>query len=211
MSSVAGEIRIDLLTNAARFKADMREAGRDGFVSFQEEFQKFKRGFDTQKQVMERSVAETRAWKSALADLNKDGRGLFNPQDLMLTGANTGKDQSLRNQMRWKEMLPWGNSMRVELSREAAETAAAIGDSKQKVIHSLASATRDIAYQVGDRAGLGGMVSSMGALAMGHPLITAGAIAGGFTLKTFLDRQNLAQNVRRESLMLGQGRNPQAG
>ena len=141
MGSVASEIRIDILANAARFKADMREAGREGFGSFQDEFKKFQRSFDAQKQVMERSVAETRAWKSAMVDLNKD-RGLFSPQDLMLTGA-AGKDQALRNSMRWKEMLP-GNSMRVELTREAAETAAAIGASKQTVIRSLAGAEAEL-------------------------------------------------------------------
>ena len=121
MPSVASQIRIDILANAARFKADMREAGREGFGSFQDEFKKFQRSFDAQKQVMERSLAETRAWKMAMVDLNKD-HSLFSPQDLMLAGA-AGKDQGLSNSMRFKEMLPWGNSMRVELTREAAETA----------------------------------------------------------------------------------------
>jgi hypothetical protein len=142
MPSVASQIRIDILANAARFKADMREAGREGFGSFQDEFKKFQRSFDAQKQVMERSLAETRAWKMAMVDLNKD-HSLFSPQDLMLAGA-AGKDQGLSNSMRFKEMLPWGNSMRVELTREAAETAAAIGASKQTVIRSLAGAEAEL-------------------------------------------------------------------
>ena len=90
MSSVASQIRIDILANAARFKADMREAGRDGFGSFNEEFKKFQREFDAQKQTMERSVAETRGWKASMANLFKGGGG-FNPQDLMLTWRQHGQ------------------------------------------------------------------------------------------------------------------------
>ena len=102
-------------------------------------------------------------------------------------------------------MLPWGNSMRTDLTREAAETAAAIGKSKQTVIRSLAAASKDIASEAGNAAGLGGLMSGVGRFAMGHPLITAGAMAAGFTLKSYLDRQRLGEEVGRNAIMLGQG------
>jgi hypothetical protein len=143
MSSVASEIRIDILANSARFTAGMREAGQ-GLGSFNDEFNRTVKGFDTLKARMDRSAGEAKAWKSSMSQImGADSRGIMGGQDLMLGGA-AGGDVALANQTRWKSMLPWGNSMRVELTREAAETAAAIGAGSRRIGSSLVAAEREM-------------------------------------------------------------------
>ena len=60
-NSVAGQIRIDLIAQAAQFKAGIRE-GRQELGSFQEQFERFNRSFNSQKNIAARIGAEKDAW-----------------------------------------------------------------------------------------------------------------------------------------------------
>lgn len=213
--SVAGQIRIDLLTNAAQFKAGMREAGRDGFGGFQQEAEKFSRGGGSQKAIAESIQKEKDAWRTAMKSLREDVKQYsgFDPRgnsrDMLswygMEGSNRTGDQGLRNQTRWKSMLPFGMTMRTELSREAALTAAAIGDGKQKIVKSLSSAMGEIGMATANAGGFGGLAGTVGKFAMGHPLVTGLGLAGGFMAKQVHDRDVLAGETKAASRTLGQG------
>lgn len=199
--SVAGKIRIDLLTNVAQFKAGMREAGRDGLGGFREEAERFNRGFDSKRTVAKRTGSEQAAWRS----LSGPGGPMYEQGAFIVPRADAFKrDMGLANEIKAKSMLPWGNTLRSEMSREAALTAAAIGDHKQTMVNKLRQAAREIGGEAAQAGGLGGMATGLGRFAVGHPLITAGAMTAGFLIETARHRHNLALDVNREALMLGQ-------
>lgn len=204
--SVAGKIRIDLLTNVARFKADMREAGREGLGGFQEEVARFNKR-PTQKTLADNIGREKDAWKAAMTSARKEMEADFgkNRYDTLafnsLSRMNRTHDLAQETSVRMKSYLPWGMTLRTELSREAALTAAAIGNNKQTIVKALVTASGEIA----NAGGLGGFAGGLGRFAAGHPVAVAGIAAAGYTLKTALDRDRLAREVGRESVMLGTG------
>lgn len=211
--SVAGQIRIDLLANAARFKADMREAGREGLGGFQDEFNRVVRGFDAPKQLAARIQNAKDSWQVAMKSLRdeiKGDRTGADARDTMLRWygverMNPGGDLATQARIRARSYLPWGMTLRSEMSREAALTAAAIAENKQTIVKSLSAATREIAGQAAYSGGLGGVAATLGKFAMGHPLLVGAGLLAGGVLKTAFDRDELARNTDREAGILGQG------
>jgi len=203
-NSVAGQIRIDLLANAAQFKAGMREGGREGFGAFKGEAEKFDRWFNSRKSVADRMTKEQDSWVRAMRDggpLQKIG-GFLNGD---LSESQKAFSLQTRYGIRMRDYLPWGTSMRTELSREAAMTAAAIGASKQTVVNSLAKATKEISAEAATAGGLGGLVGTVGKFAMGHPLLVGAGLTAGFMAKQIHDRDILAGEMKAASRTLGQG------
>jgi len=70
----------------------------------------------------------------------------------MENNENIPVDQAQRNQTRWKSMIPWGNSYRTELTREAALTASALGSSANMVGASYQAAEKNVS---GERSLMG--------------------------------------------------------
>ena len=74
-NSVAGQIRIDLIAQAAQFNAGLRE-GKQGLGSFREEFERFSKSFDSQKNFESRMNTHAAAWKASVGDMRRfDGEG----------------------------------------------------------------------------------------------------------------------------------------
>jgi hypothetical protein len=204
MTSVAGQIRIDLLANSAQFKAGMREAGREGFGSFRDEAEKFDRWFESRKQVTARMGEEGANWQQAMYGA---GGAMHDPYGYGLsTAGDKGPSANSLTSLRARQLslLPWGTSMRTEMSREAALTAAAIGEAKQTVVNRLSRAAAEIGQEVGTAAGIGGPVGRVLGLANAHPVMALGTLALGYELEHVRQRYQLANEVRGESLMLGQ-------
>ena len=111
--SVAGKIRIDLLANAVQFQAGCREAGRS-LGDFESQVKSFDRQFNSQKNVAARINNEQAAFKGAY------GYG----------GANHGNlaaEIQRQSEIRWRGMLPTGNTAYSTLSRGEADQAAMFG------------------------------------------------------------------------------------
>ncbi len=210
-NSVAGQIRIDLLANVAQFKAGMREAGREGLGGFTEEAAKFNRGSKTQKSIAESISREKDAWRAGMTSARKEMEADFgkNRYDTLafnsLSRMNRTHDLAQERQIRIKSYSPWGMTMRTELSREAALTAAAIGEGKQKIVRSLTSAMGEIGMHTANAGGWGGVAGTVGRFAMGHPLLTGTALTAGFMAKQIHDRDILAGEIKAASRTLGQG------
>ena len=217
--SVAGKIRIDLLANVAQFKAGMREAGREGLGGFREEFDRTVKGFNTQKAISNRLDMQSGAWHAAMGDVltaNRPRGALRAPTYfgeaasafVSPWGPEPKVDQALRNEIKAKSMLPWGNTLRSEMSREAALTAAAIGEHKQTIVKRLAGASREIFNETATAgvraAGLGGPLGEALSVANRHPLAVAGAAVAGWEIERIRERYKLAHEVHGESLALGQ-------
>jgi hypothetical protein len=187
--SVAGKIRIDLLANVAQFKAGMREAGREGLGSFQEEVKRFNRSPGSQKTIAEAIGLEKTAWRTSMMEVRKERETLLGKdRDTMLRFNALGQmnarvDPALRREVRLKSYSPWGMTVRTELTREAALTAAAIGDGGRRITEAYGRAFRDMTRVAGGMGlpvyGLGGALRSAGRLAMAHPFLTAEGVAGG--------------------------------
>ncbi len=200
--SVAGKIRIDLLANAAQFNAGLRDASRS-MGDFYSEFDRLSKKYNSQKALADRAKKENDSWIEAMRGAKYGGDAPLKDSHGFL-GAFGGGDQELRNSLRYKSMIPWGNSLRTELSREAAETAALIGSKSKFIKNQLASAIKDMSIQAGDAAGFGGLIGTVGKFAAGHPILTAAALTGGYMVKQAFERDELARSIKRESLMLGQ-------
>jgi hypothetical protein len=151
-ASVAGQIRIDLLANVAQFKAGMREAGREGLGSFQEQVEKFDRWFDSRKSMASRTAKEGDSWVRAMRG---DGGPLQNVGGMW--GGMT-PDLALRREMRLRDQLPFGQSTWSTLSSADAARAAAIADPKQSLAKSFSSLGGHVGGMLG--GGLGGTIGS---------------------------------------------------
>ena len=122
---------------------------------------------------------EKDAWQSAMKELRPDfgmnARGSMLPWYSM-ERMNLRPDLAGQHRARVLEMLPWGMSTRVTLSREAALTAAAIGDGSKKIGHALVRARGDMASLAGEIGGAAGF----GSLArfFGSPLTMAAVAVG---------------------------------
>lgn len=211
MPSVAGQIRIDLLANAAGFNAGLREAGRS-LGGFTQEAEKVDRAMNSKKRVGERIQKEKDAWGAALKEIRPEIAAGRDKKQMLpwyslerMNLARDAEDIQRRNEMRLKGMLPWGMSMRTTMSREAMLTAQAIGEQKQTVVNALAKAGRELGVKAADGYGLGGAFRAVGGFAAAHPLAAAATVAGGFMLKTMMDRDDLARQTRANASILGQG------
>jgi hypothetical protein len=207
--SVAGKIRIDLLANAANFNAGLAE-GRRGMQDFQSTYERFNRSFESAKQRQARADTGKDAWRSATSDVYHSLPSSRKTTQRFLEFGALGvgdikPDQALRNDVRWKSMLPWGHSFRYTLSREAAETAAAIGDAKQTVVKRLASAASEIGQGAAGAAGLGGLLGGIRRFAANHPLVTAGAIGTGWAIKEIQEDNARARAARETANLTGAG------
>lgn len=123
MASVASQIRIDLLANAAGFNAGMRSGAREGYGGFREETEKFDRWFNSRKPLAERVAKEREAWQSAMGGHRSDVYSL-DYRDL----GSTALPNWLRREKAMSEArMPFGYSRRTSLGAEEAERAAVFG------------------------------------------------------------------------------------
>lgn len=202
-SSVAGSIRVDILADAARFKAGMQEAGREGFSGFEQEFQRFEKRFAGGKAIADRAQKEQSGWVKAMR--MGDGPGTKGPlADAHGFMGGASRDLGLAKEVRYKSMLPWGMSMRTEMSKEAALTAAAIGQESGKIVKGLSGAMREIGGTAAASAGYGGAFSAVGKFAAGHPVLTAATIGVGYVANQMRERDILAREVRKNAKISGQ-------
>jgi len=141
-ASVAGQIRIDFLANAAQFTAGTRDARRD-LGSFAEEYERTAGRVRQSQDALARDL-QTRAdaWRDAMRSLREDVRNYSgydprpNSRDMlgwyaMENLAASPVDLALRRQTRLRSLLPFGMSTRTELSRDEAEWAAMQGGQMQ--------------------------------------------------------------------------------
>jgi hypothetical protein len=162
-NSVAGQIRIDLLTNVARFKTDMREAGREGLGGFTQEFQKTQRAI-SQKSLAADIQGRKDAWQSAMRSLRGDiqqnsgfdQRG--NSRDMLswyaLENSNPSSgDPAYQRMSRLKGYLPSSQSTWTTLSAQEAAFAASQGS---------------MTGGKGGSSGFGSTVRGLGRLALGR-------------------------------------------
>ena len=205
-ASVAGQIRIDLIAEAAKFNAGLQSGGQ-ALGNFAEQAERVDRRLGSQKSLAEFAKREQDAWVRAM----RSGDGPLQNAHGFLGGLD--RDIGLVNQSRWKSMVPWGNSMRMELSREAAETAALIGSKQQVIVSRLRQAMTDIGMAGLRGGGVGGVVSAglmnaAGAV-MAHPLTAIGIGAAAYTAHRAYgvesQRDEYAREARNSALMLGQG------
>ena len=214
MASVAGQIRIDLLAEVAQFNAGMRTASQS-LGSFQDQAAKVDRELAKPNKTKENIQKEWSAWNASMKDLRGDVRDKsgFDPRgnsrDMLswysMERANATRDIGLHNEVRWKNMVPWGNTARVELSREAALTAAAVAGQGKQIANGFREAMKGIGESAAESYGLGGVFAKVGKFAMGHPLATGAAMAAGYVAKVAYERDAHAREVHESSLQLGQG------
>ena len=70
---------------------------------------------------------------------------------------NARNNMAEDNRIRFRAMVPWGNSLRTELTREAAETAALLGRQKQNLVREFSQAAQDLAAAGMGATGYGGV------------------------------------------------------
>ncbi len=222
MDNVAGTIRIDLLASAAQFNAGLREGGQ-GMGSFADEYEKHAGRIRQSAKALDEELQKRRSsWVEAMRGV---GGPLRNVDGMIGAGPNA-MDQATRNEVRHKEMVPWGMSYRTELSREAAATAAAIGEESQTVVKRLSEASHRmtevgrIAFGKGAMRPVGEMLGATEGFSLatkGIGLFTAGllvaheaaaglgeeinrireeAIKAGMTYDRFVVTNNLPQHSR---------------
>lgn len=197
-TSVAGQIRIDLLADVARFQAQMREAGR-AVGDFQSEFERRVRGFNAPKAMAHRAAQLREAWQSALTG---EGGPLHVRGGYPIDVRDAGRlvDEQLRREVRLRSMLPWGASLRTEMSREAALTAAAIAEHQRTIGLKLVEAARGINSAVGGIPLVGPALGLLNA----NPLLAIGGATVGAMMAQQRRENALAREVAREAKMLGQ-------
>jgi hypothetical protein len=207
-SSVAGQIRIDLIAQAAQFNAGLRE-GKQSLGSFQEQFEKLNRSFGSQKNIAARIGAEKDAWGAAMkglrGEISAGGNSMLPWYSLERMNARGNRAED--NRIRWKSMIPWGNTLRTELSREAAETAALIGSKKQTILRELAGAGQSLAYGV---PGIGGVLGRGVGLLANPTGLAVGATVGigakllAETIATARERDRHIREIDIASKQMGQ-------
>jgi hypothetical protein len=215
-SSVAGQIRIDLIAQAAQFSAGIR-GGRQELGSFREEVDRLNKSFDSAKNAQKRFEQSEAAWETAMRRLGGSAADPLNRRRVRLEGdylstgffdplAGPGRiDQARRNEIRWKSMVPWGNSLRVELTREAAETAALLGSQKQTLIKEFSRSARELAGAGAGAMGFGGIFGKAAAFAtspMGAATIGLTAVAGTIA-HAVREHDQIAREVRITAMRFG--------
>ena len=193
-----------MIANTARFKSDMRSAAKDGIGGFTEEYQAaMGRRLPSQKTLVEAAKGEGEAWRTALhGEVAGFGKQAYQLGGALLPGigdlgGELRPDKAAAHRRRVLEMLPWGMSTRVELSREAALTAAAIGDGSKKIGHALGAARGDLASLAGEIGGAAGLGSLGRFFTTPGGMLTAGiAVLGAKMVHDTAERYRWASEVR---------------
>jgi len=202
---MTASIRIDFLSNIAEFNAGLRSGGQQ-LGSFQEQVQRLNRSFESAKSTAARGQSEQMAWIGAMRGGGPLG-GLRNPMGVSAAellggmGADLG-GAARRNEMRWKEMLPWGSTLRTTMTREAAESAAAIGQHSGR----LAAMLTQAGSQLTALPGVGGILGGVGRF-LTSPIGAGAALGAGGMMAIIQEvrhREQMAREVYRESLITGQ-------
>jgi hypothetical protein len=195
MSSVAGQIRIDLLANTAKFSAGLQQGRREA-RSFADEMAKIDRQMATRRSVGQRNTREQSAWRGLMEDAS--GGYMFEGE----VGSSGWKGRSLatRRDDLLRQAVPWGQSYRTTLSREAAETAAAITKAGSTLKQQLGETLRGLA----DQAGVGGPLATALSLANKHPLAVLGAVAGGLAIRNTAAQLGRVRDARETAQAFGQ-------
>jgi len=212
MPSVAGQIRIDVLANTARFSAGMREASQS-LGNFSQEYDR-----TVGKRASRRDTA-------ALLDRNKEAASYFmrSPESgpfwqerfaagmraapFGISPMTAGELHASRLRMMARDLVqgPWGMTTRTTLTREAAETAAAIGAGSRKVLGSLRLHMSEMGHllaEIGAPAGLG-MLGRFFTTPTGIAT-AAGALIGAKAVSDTMERTRWVQQVHRLSQTTGQ-------
>jgi hypothetical protein len=204
MASVAGQIRVDVIANTARFTGGMREASAS-MGTFTQEYENHVRKLSAKK-VGEASGRERGGWES-LANNQVGSMDLDrNRESFFALSPGQMHAQRLGTLAREMAMGPFGMSTRVTLSREAAATAAAIGDGAKKITGSLRHAYGEIGHVVGEIGGEAGFGSLARFFTTPAGMATAGiALLGAKVVGDTMERQRWIGEVRKMSLATGQG------
>lgn len=220
MPSVAGQIRIDLIANTARWTAGLREGGAS-LGMFQDQIARVKagvdRGFNSEKAWGERVTRSVGSWKSAMESIRGEvlsGREGTHLRDTRLrwnalVRSNTMPvDRGLEGQIRRTSMLQdvlWGAGPRAAIARNAAETAAAVAAGGRKIAGSLRGSLAEMGMAMGYAGpGLGGVFGGIGRFLWAHPLLVGGGLLAGKMVHDTVKREDFAVEVGRSSLQLGQ-------
>ena len=144
MSDAVAKLRFDLLANLAGFTGPMADAG----ATSDKMAERFNRAFDSIKQSTERAKREMEAWQKAM-----QGEGSF----LASSQTSFGASGNAR-ELRLAEQLPFGKTFRTTLSKEAAETAAALGKETSNLKAKLDAAANSLVNRSGMAGGIGLMM-----------------------------------------------------
>ena len=209
--SVAGKIRVDVVGNVGQFTGSMREA-KESLGGFTQEYDRAVRGVRSKKGLADIAKTEGEAWRTALhgevAGFGRQVRQLGSPllPGLGDLGGELILDKAAAHRRRVLEMLPWGMSTRVTLSREAALTAAAIGDGSKTVGRALGAARGELAMMAGEIGGAAGFGSiarfftTPGGMALAAAGLGLAKMVGGS-----VEQFHGAQQARRTSISAGVG------
>ena len=189
MTSVATDIRINLLANLAGFSGNMKQAGDEA----EKATARFNKAFDSSKQVAARAEKEATAWREAMQK-----EGSFLASSMSFGGGETAET---KNRVRWAEMLPWGKSARAEISKEAALTAAELGNAKSGLAKKLAEMSSGLAEA--GRGGIGGLMSSGLGMLAAHPVGAAVAAVAGLAINHVRERENYVRETSLSARTLG--------
>ena len=210
MTSVASDIRINLLANLAGFTGPMDEAGK----SAEKSAERFNKAFDSQAAAAARAKKQVDGWAAAMVDVAKGhldalgakagGKGYMDLSSGL--GGGASGDKGLEREMRLKDQLPFGKSLRTSISKEAAETAALLG----KETDGLRELFAGVGEKLGAAMGMEGMLGTLGSLAAG-PLGIATAVAGAAAsvhaegTSFSAERRQRAADARSTAIELGGG------
>lgn len=208
--SVASEIHVRVLGHLNEFVAEMRRGAREGIGGFTDEARASIQRGGSQKVIASQIAAESVAWKSAMQEVRRDRETILGKEQGMgllfggLGRMNARSSAEYRTQSRLKGMLPWGMSLRTELTREAAETAYTIEHEAAKLNSSLFRAGEGLSIAA-QRAGLG----RLGVFAAAtNPWVMGGmavGAVGGMAIHERSRRTEQALSARQYALMAGTG------
>lgn len=186
-SSVAGQIRIDLIAQAAQFNAGLREAGQ-GIDNFRDKYKSLR---DEAK----RAAAEQSAWETSMRRLGGGAAGVQGFFDSLYPGMSPDQARVSQNRQRRLASTPW-NVTSYALSQEAAERAAILG--REMPGGSFGGGVRDLTGRL-KRIGVGtfGEFGKASVATEGFSAMTRGAgmFAAGVTIAAGAAK-NLGDEIR---------------
>jgi hypothetical protein len=188
MSDAVAKLRWDLLADVAGFTGPLEQGG----AAVEKMAARFDRAFDSIRQSAARASREQEAWSKSM-----QGEGSF----FASSQTAGGETSSSRHRGRLADQLGLGQSARVELTREAAQTAATIGDVKKKVVGELEKAVTEL----GEKAGLGGIFGGAAKFVNGNPLLALGTLAAGGYIEHERERRNYVREVGHAAEAWGEG------
>jgi len=132
MASVASQIRIDLLANAASFNGVMQSGGASA-RSFADECEKVDRKLAKLHATEDYAKRQQAAWQSAMTGSPLRSESPLHQRDGYQELLDAGLTVSQKNHQRWDALLrrqkdesPWGQSVQTTLSRDALRLAGVI-------------------------------------------------------------------------------------